>query len=444
MGIPAMRLRVLDQSTHFSCGSCTKCCDQPWGTLIEADKAAAIEQHSFSAHPQLAGRRLYSKPKGTPEGYFVLAKGEGTRCLFLDHDGLCIIHKEMGPAAKPHGCLKFPYIEARNPRDIRISVDFGCPAVQADRGKLLDQQLEDIDAVIPHSDRPANADALIPLDPEVQLNQPEADALFDRLIAIFADDADGDIWERFAMALTVIVGTHRFKKTPSADDSNDTLINLLRSGEPLPDQPNQPDTCAFATPAAAPSPARMLFAATLFRDTCPADTPISLSLWKRLTLTPKLMSLARLNGAYASRLLGRNLNITQVMQHPVNEQIDPAGEALLLRYYRSRLWQRYLCGTRMSISAGLHQHIHDLSAIIFVARAQAQHEGKHRLDLELIRYGLNRVEFILANQPRLFDEERMVAWLKAQMESPAVAAQSLRLMSLRKAPELVATTEQRS
>jgi len=427
-----MRLRVLDQSTSFSCGSCTKCCDQPWGTLIEASKAAAVERHDFSKYPQLAGRKFYDRPAGTPTGYFVLAKGEGTRCLFLDRDGLCIIHKEMGAAAKPNGCLKFPYIVARTPQDDRVSVDFGCPAVQANHGKPLANQLADIDAVVPTGGKSAKPDARVLLDPEITLNLAEADALMDRLIAIFAEDAEGTIWERFAESLTVVVGTRRFKKNAPAETPADVLIDLLRSGARLPDQPNMPDTSAYASSSAAPSPARMLFAATLFRDTCPADAPITLSLWKRLTLMPKLMSLARLNGAYASRLLGRNLNIAQVLQHQVEEQIDAAGTGLLLRYYRSRFWQRYLCGTRMSISAGLHQHIHDLNAIIFVARAQAQHEGKHRLDLNLIRYGLNRVEFLLANQPRLFDEDRMIAWLKAQMESPAVAAQSLRLMSLRK------------
>jgi hypothetical protein len=110
--------------------------------------------------------------------------------------------------------------------------------------------------------------------------------------------------------------------------------------------------------------------------------------------------------------------------------LDPAGTDLLLRYYRSRFWQRYLCGTRMSISAGLHQHILDLDAILFVARAEAQRRNQPALDASLVRYGLDRVEFLLANQPRLFDEDNVIAWIRAQMESPAVAMQSLRLMSL--------------
>jgi hypothetical protein len=52
-----------------------------------------------------------------------------------------------------------------------------------------------------------------------------------------------------------------------------------------------------------------------------------------------------------------------------------------------------------------------------------------------VRYGLDRVEFLLANQPRLFDEDNVIAWIRAQMESPAVAMQSLRLMSLHPAQD---------
>ena len=156
---------------------------------------------------------------------------------------------------------------------------------------------------------------------------------------------------------------------------------------------------------------------------------------------PKLMSLAKLSGGYASRLLGRNISIGEILSHPVGEEIGGEGEALLRRYFRSRIWQRYLCGTRLSITAGLHQHIQDLNAVIFFARAEALHTGQTQLTDELIRFGLNRVEFHLANQPRLFDQGNMIAWFEAQLQSPAVAMQSLRLMALRSEPVVAESVE---
>jgi Fe-S-cluster containining protein len=428
-----MRLQVLDPETKFSCGSCTKCCDQPWGTLIERDKAEALKKHDFSNYPQLAGKAFYHADKETPEQYYVLAKGEGTRCLFLDADGLCIIHKEMGPQAKPYPCLKFPYTVIETPVDSRISVDFGCPAVQSQSGPQLTEQLDDINAVVEVSDRAVNRDARVALDPQCSLSMDEADALYDRLWRLFESTNDQDMWTRFSAALSLLVGVRRYKQQVSSNETDATLIELLRSDAKLPNMPDVTEITAYTKPAEASSPARLLFASTVFRDTVPASSSFCMSFWKRLTMFPKLMSLARLNGAYPSRLLGRNIDINEVLAHPVEPDIDDAGTDLLLRYMRSRIWQRTLMGTRLSIIAGMHQHIHDFSAVVFFARAETQHTGKNRLDESLIRFGLNRVEFHLASQQRLFDQN-IIGWFSNQLQSPTVALQSLRLMSLVPAP----------
>lgn len=428
-----MRLQVLDPETNFSCGSCTKCCDQPWGTLIERDKAKALEAHDFSAYPQLAGKTFYHADKETPEEYYVLAKGEGTRCLFLDADGLCIIHKEMGPEAKPYPCLKFPYTVSTTPVDDRVSVDFGCPAVQTQRGPKLSEQLEDIRSVVELDERSANPDARVALDPQCSLSVEEADALYYRLWNLFESNNDQDMWARFSAALSLLVGVRRYKQNVTTTETDATFVELLRTGAQLPDTPDVVNITAYTKPSEASSPARLLFASTVFRDTVPASTSFSMSFWKRLTMFPKLMSLARLNGAYPSRFLGRNVDLNAVMAHKVAPKLDDAATDLLLRYIRSRIWQRTLMGTRLSIIAGMHQHIHDFSAVVFFARAQAQHLGKDRLDESLIAFGLNRVEFHLASQQRLFDQN-IIAWFTNQLQSPTVALQSLRLMSLVPAP----------
>ncbi|NOX57567.1 MAG: YkgJ family cysteine cluster protein [Planctomycetes bacterium] len=435
-----MRLQILDPETNFSCGSCTKCCDQPWGTLIEHDKAHALDAHDFGAHAQLADKKFYDADKETPEGYYVLAKGEGTRCLFLDTDGLCIIHKEMGPAAKPYPCLKFPYTVTQTQTDDRVSVDYGCPAVQSQQGPKLSEQLDDIRAVVEQDDIAESSDARVKLDPQCDLSLEEAGALYDRLWAIFEAGYMPDMWSRFSASLSLLVGVRRYKQRVTTEGTDATLIELLRTGAQLPDMPDVTDITAYSKPSDASSPARLLFASTVFRDTVPASSSFSMSFWKRLTMFPKLMTLARLNGAYPSRLLGRMIDINEVLAHEVKPELDAAADDLLLRYMRSRIWQRTLMGTRLSIIAGMHQHIHDFGAVIFFARAEAQHCGKDRLDESLIRLGLNRVEFHLASQQRLFDQN-LIGWFTNQLQSPTVALQSLRLMSLVPAP-VESVTEQ--
>ena len=427
----AVRLQVLDPNVQFSCHSCTTCCDQPWRTLIEEDKAKALDAHDFSAYPQLAGKRFYHNVKGAGKGYYVLAKGEGNRCLFLDADGLCIIHKEMGPQAKPRPCLGFPYTVARTGTEDRVSVDFGCPSVQNNAGRPLTEQGEDVAAVIRKSRKQPDLNAKVQLDGSIKLPATVADALFDRLIDIFGADRSGDIWQRFAEAIVLLVATQRFVRSDEEDRTEHRFFELLENDEALPDTPELPEIIAYDRPVAAPSPARLLFAATLFRDTAPPDATANAGLLKRLTMLPKLMSLARMSGGYASRVLERNLSVQEAFTHPMNEELDAAGTALLLRYYRSRLWQRCPAGSKLSIIGGVHQHIHDLNAIILFARARALETGESCFSEQLIRFGLQCVELHLANQPRVYDQNR-VGWFRAQLDSPSVALASLRLMALKR------------
>ena len=105
-----MQPQMFDESVRFRCECCTACCDQPWRTMIEPDKVHALDAHDFTAYPQLAGQTLYYKDGSDSTGLYRLAKDEGTRCVFLDSDGLCIIHKELGPEAKPSMCRQFPFL----------------------------------------------------------------------------------------------------------------------------------------------------------------------------------------------------------------------------------------------------------------------------------------------------------------------------------------------
>jgi len=343
------------------------------------------------------------------QGMFDLAKGEGTKCLFLDFDGLCIIHKELGEAAKPAMCRQFPFLSSRTWVDQRVFLNFGCPSVQAQRGKLLAEQTREIAEVVPTSGRPAQPDAMVPFDGRSKVTLAKYNALMDRAMEIFGEDREASVWDRF-----------------------DELLSALgERSDPL----AHPRTEGFAQPSSAPLPVRMLFAATLQPDTVPAGLAGRMGVFKKLTLIPRLMALASLSGAYASRLLGRNVQIGEVMRHSVEPELPLDATQLLLRYFRSRFWARTLAGTRLSMVGGIHQHILDYNAILFFARAEAQHTGARRLTEEMIRRGLTLVEMHLANQPRLYDQV-LKGWLRAQLNDLGLAAQSLRLMAP-PGPELV-------
>jgi Fe-S-cluster containining protein len=420
-----MRLQIIDPKANFSCGGCTKCCNQPWAVVIEEEKAKRLDSHDFSAYPQLSGKTFYRKSKDAPEGYLVLSKQKGLKsCLFLDDDGLCIIHKELGAEAKPHPCLRFPYHVSTTYTDDRVSVDFGCPEAQQAKGIPLTKQKEDVQALVPPSMLPAKNDVQVPLTETTRIAHDEYEALMDRVDAIFAAPGDASIWSRFAETLALLTTVEKQKHDGAPD-----LLEQLLSGERLPETPDVPKIRPYENVPAAPSPVRMLFAATLLRDVLPLGINLNMSIWRRMLMLPKLMSLAKLCGSYESKLLGHEICIEDVFAHALEADLDPAATALLQRYFRTRFWQRFLVGTRLSVSAGIHQHIHDFSAIVFLARAEAQYRGESRLSEHLISQALSHVELAIANQPRTFDQQAL-AWFTGQLDSPTVALQSLRLMAL--------------
>lgn len=469
-----MRLQVIDSAARFACHSCGACCDQPWRTAIEAVKAAALDRHDWSKYPQLVGRPLYHPAADGREGFFDLAKGEGTRCVFLGTDGLCIIHKELGPEAKPAMCRQFPFLSARTWVDERVSVNFGCPSAQRALGEPIQHQAAEIARLVPTSGRTEKPDARIPLTGRATLSLAESDVLIDELIRLFDERREADLWTRFTEALAFCAaatdwrsGTDHCDEAREASEPRITLtwddrpgVGLtlpLRRADADPAQP--PPFARFLRghelvrsldsgsvrpdprPARAPLASRMLFAATLHPDTIPADAGGRMGLARKLTLIPKLMHVAQLSGGYASRLLGRNVSIDDVLRHEVTA-IDAAGTRLLLRYYRSRFWQRMLIGTRMSIVAGLHQHILDLNAILFFARAEARRWDESVLSEQRIRDALTRVEFHLSNQPRLC-EQVLKGWFRRQLDDIGVALASLRMMAMTRKDECRMTDDGR-
>jgi Fe-S-cluster containining protein len=429
------RLKVFDPRGRFACASCAHCCSQPWATLIETGKAEALDGHDWSAYPQLHDREFYRKDRNVPDGVRVLSKGEGTKCLFLDHDGLCIIHKELGPAAKPAPCLQFPYLVTHTPVADRVSLNFACPTAQRAEGPTLEEQREELEALLAFPDTPPDPDARVPLTLGVDLTLAEADALYTSVDGILGSQdnaaasnaaATADIWARFGSILRLLSVT-----AEQAGNDRDGLLDWLQFVEaPAADSLGISAITRYDAPSAAPSPVRLLFAATLLRDILPPDATIQMGLLRRLTMMPRLASIAKFRGSYQSRLLGYRVAPAHVMAHPVGDELEPEAQELLVRYFRTRYWQRSLAGTRLTITAGTHQHIQDLNAIVFLARAIALHRGENRLSGQIVVESLSGIEFAVSNQARAFDQNIM-GWFEAQLEEPAIAAQSLRLMCLR-------------
>lgn len=426
-----MRLQVIDPSVKFSCSSCSHCCDQPWHTTIETERLAAINAVDWGAEfPALAGKTLYRTVRENGKTVHQLAKGEGTRCVFLDSDKLCIIHKKLGFAAKPHMCQQFPFIPARAWDADYVSANYGCKAVQQQHGRPMTEQTGEIAATVRVSPRPANADAPILITPTISVSQRTVRTLMNAIGDHFVDPAAGTIVDRFAAALHVLDRAVSLGPAATAD--------AVESGDLRPERPAD-SVSPFSSPAAAPMASRFLFAATLFPDTLPPDSGDNPGFIGRLSLVPKLMALAKMRGVYPSRLLGRNVRIDEVMDESTARPISAEATALLGRYLRSRMWQQFPGGTQLPVMSAMHQHILDVCAVTFYARAVVRETGADELTLPIIQRSLMLVEFHLANQSRLYTQV-LRGWLKSTLATSSLAWSSLRMIRFRQAVAATASS----
>jgi Fe-S-cluster containining protein len=409
-----MRVAHLDPNISFDCSLCTWCCDQPWDTEIEPEKAEAVQAHNWSANfPQLTGKELVLTRRLGKGERLVLQKGEGNRCIFLDDDNLCIIHKELGLEAKPDGCIQFPFIRMAGPDDDYISANFGCRAVQEAMGRKLPEHA----GSLPQFPAAGMAED-VRLSVSESIASSDLSAVVGRLQDIFSDPSL-NIWGAFADAVVFVTAVAEY----SGKDRSDRLA--AGDWEEFGVQ-ESPKITPLKSPFEAPMASRFLFATTLYADVFP-HMLANPTFFERLSVVPKLMSLAQMKGVFFSKFLAREVNVSNVWRASLGDDLDADGHRFLARYCRARFWQRLMIGKGLSVLGGLHQMIQDLNAILFYSRAEAMERGAGSLDESLIKRGAHIVEFHIANQTRVF-EQVLRKYIVKNFESPMLTMHSLRLM----------------
>lgn len=416
----------LDPEAKFACSGCGWCCDQPWMTVISPEDAQRYAAEDWAAEfPQLRRRKLFTHSRRNGRTVYALTKSRGNRCIFLADDNRCIVHARLGLAAKPHMCRQFPYLPVTIAGTQRISVNYGCRAVQREHGPALAEQTADIAATIapPKSTGFTAGGGSLPLLADVTLPAPTALHLIERLAAEFHPDSSQGVIVAFSRCIEILrVACSSTQRELDAWLQRDGALH----GESTP--PAGPAPKAADVPVAS----RMLFAATLYPDLC---NPRRLGLLSRFRLLTRLMSLTQLRGVFASRLLGINIPVGKIFSSPPHAAFDAESDQLLARYFRARLWQLHGLGTGASIVAAIHQHILDLGAIVLYARAlhasssadPGRDAALHRFSLETMQRALNVVEFHLANQERL-TSRILRGWFAESLNQLDVAASSLRLV----------------
>ncbi len=413
-----MRRQIIDPELRFACTNCGDCCIKPWCVPVGEGTADAIRRFDWGAkYPALADRAIVESQQSSRGTRYVLTKAADGSCIFHDHAARrCLLHAELGAEAKPHTCRQYPFLAAPAPDGDRVYALFSCEAVRVDNGPRLVDQRESIASIVtstPGWERPD-----VPLTQSRAISIDACNQLADRMADQFAADTIGDLWDRFANAVGLVVAVCR---GPVGDEE----ATIRSSG--LGSDVTRPPLSGFASLQKAPLTPRILLGVNLWSDMFP---PHSLGrripLRRRASMIMKLMQIVQFRGSYASRLLERNVPLRALDRADLVAPIPGSASELLRRWIRSCLVGRSFVVNDLSMLAGLHELILDFSAVVFMARAQAVGTGRPPTE-EMYATALTRVTSHVTAQRRLY---RLVfpSWMLANLESPDAAWSSLRLL----------------
>jgi len=429
-----MRLPVFDPQARFSCHHCGDCCTRPWRVVIEDERVEAIKRFDWGAkYPKLAGRTLLTRDDASGANQHVLAKDDGGACIFYNHEKKnCTLHAELGADAKPLTCRRYPFGVTAAPDGDFVFAHFACPSVQANRGERVADQSAELATVLRPTRVWTRED--VPLTAQQSISIEASRLLAERCTALFEPSTTGDLWEQFARAIRLVVAVGQ-------TDAGELHSALLRPdfGEDLP----QIELSGFASLRQAPLTSRTLLGINLWTDLFPADSVgRTVSFRQRLSMVARLTQLAQMRGAYASRLLERNIPLGRIGAAELAGPVPAAAEDVLRRWFRSRFHSRSFAGQDLSICGGLHSLILDFNAVLFFARALAVDTSAPPTD-EMFTRALSVTEAQIASQRRLF-HAIFPAWTVTSLESPSAAWSSLRLFHPAPPPDTASTAGDRA
>ncbi len=127
---------------HWDCHQCAQCCYGTEIVLDEEDVAKLRSQH-WEQHPEYRGIRIMERVGLRRRRYRLAHRKDGT-CVFLLPDGLCRIHRDFGPQAKPKLCQAFPFQTVPAPDGVLLVVRRSCPSAAAGRGRPVGLDRSDV------------------------------------------------------------------------------------------------------------------------------------------------------------------------------------------------------------------------------------------------------------------------------------------------------------
>lgn len=137
-------LRPLPVLQNWDCHTCGTCCKEYLVTLSPEEKKV-IESQDWDIDKELGGYQPF-RYSGLPwaRKTHLNHRPDGA-CVFLNRQGLCLIQKKHGYAAKPLPCRLFPWILIPSGSRWQVGVRFACPSAAENKGRPMATHSPDLE-----------------------------------------------------------------------------------------------------------------------------------------------------------------------------------------------------------------------------------------------------------------------------------------------------------
>ena len=398
---------------NWSCHGCTDCCRHHLFVPLSAAEKERLEQQNWTAADGVDPAKMIVAGVSQHR----LGHQADGACIFLDASGRCRIHQKFGEASKPLACRLYPLVIHPAGKRAGSGVRFSCPSAAANSGKPLTGQAAEIARLAPLV-LPEGADNLPP--PPV-ISAPIVEWPDFLRFVHWLDVALAA--ENVPVALKLLRALHWLEKIEqgrfdqiSGDAAGEILKTLAGSAaEKLPHLLAQP---------AAPTRFGRLFLRMMVlehaRVATVADQDVrSAHRWKMLVAASRFILASGLTPALRDEL--KPVRFADIEQF--SGVLSPASEALLTRYFRTKIQSLQFCGVAFyhcSLTEGFRNLALLYPLIIWLARWQAVSAGRPTLSEADVQRAVTLVDYqygfapYVSWRPRLLQQRndivRLCAW----------------------------------
>jgi Fe-S-cluster containining protein len=312
---------------------------------------------------------------------------EAGRCVFLDEENRCRIHGQVGYNSKPEGCKAFPLHVGKVAGQTRVRLSFYCPAVSANKGKRLGDQMRWVRNTVKAAGD-VTREAALTLDDELEITLRDLEALEAGLEALL-EQQDHSPADRLAAGAALL----KRVKQATAKGGKGALLPTVKTAraEPL------AELAAEGRSGGAPSRGGPVLSLFLGQDCAPGGLSRAGRFFGVRLFN---LGLGRLN----SKLMGGKASMKQI--RAVELRLSEESGALVTRYLlRAR---RTLSG-ELSVTSGFNLLVAAYGVTSILARLSAAHAGRDATNHSDVERAIQAADLLVVEHTAIYQASMLAA-----------------------------------